>query len=143
MGYCILDDNCNPISIIYIRFIQGYIMVKIKIEDIIFWIFIAITVGTALWLLHGSPPESSAIITVAITFAGSELLLWRKIFSIEKRTTIGFIKINHEMNNNFMKMKNEMDKNNLMINNKLDNYHILANNKLDNLNNKLNLIKKR
>ncbi len=97
-------------------------MVKITIEDIIFWIFILIIIGTALWLLHGSPPESSAIITVALAFAGSELLIWKKIFLIEKRTTIGF-----------MKMKHEFDKNNLMINNRFDKIE----DKLNIINNKL------
>jgi len=100
-------------------------MVKIKIEDILIWIFITIAVGTALWLLHGSPSETNAIITIAITFAGSELLIWKKIFEIEKKTTIGFIKI-----------KNDFNKNNIMMNNRFDK----VDNRLNNIENKLNII---
>ncbi len=96
-------------------------MVKIKIEDILFWIFIAIIVGTALWLLHGSPPEMSAIITIALGVAGSELLIWKSLFKTDKKTAISF-----------MKIKNEIEKNSLIINNKLDN-----------IENKLNNIKRR
>ena len=85
-------------------------MVKIKIEDILFWIFIAIVIGTALWLLYGSPPEMNAIITIALGVAGSELLIWKSLFKADKKTAISF-----------MKIKNEIEKNNLIINNKLDN----------------------
>lgn len=71
----------------------------VKAEDIFFWIFIAIAVGTALWLLHGSPPESNAIITVVLAFAGSELLIWKTLFKNDKNTVIGFIKIKGEFKN--------------------------------------------
>lgn len=100
-------------------------MVKISIEDILFWIFIAIAIGTALWLLHGSPPESSAIITIAITFAGSELLLWRKLFEIDKKTTLGFMKIKHTV-----------EKNNIFINSRFDKIE----DKFNNIESKLNTI---
>jgi hypothetical protein len=96
-------------------------MVKIKIEDIIFWIFILIIIGTALWLLHGSPPEMNAIITVALGVAGSELLIWKKIFSIEKDSNFAILKIDKNISLSFMKIKNEIEKNNILINNKLDN----------------------
>jgi len=56
----------------------------IKIEDIIFWILISAIVAIALWLLSGSPPEIDALITIALFVAASEMLIWRKIFSIEK-----------------------------------------------------------
>lgn len=95
-------------------------MVKITIEDIVFWIFILMIIGIALWLLHGSPPESSALIAIALFFTGSELMIWKRIFKIEKRTTIGFMKMKHEMDNNFIKIRNEFDKNNLMMNNRFD-----------------------
>lgn len=96
-------------------------MVKIKIEDILFWIFILIIIGTALWLLHGSPPESSAIITVAIGVAASELLIWKKIFSIEKCFDLSISKLDKNVSLSFMKIKSDIDKNNIIINNKLDN----------------------
>jgi hypothetical protein len=101
-------------------------MVKITIEDVVFWIFILIIIGTALWLLHGSPPESSAIITIGIAVAGSELLIWRTIFNndkknslklseMDKKTAISFIKIKNEMNNRFDKIEDKLN----LINNKL------------------------
>lgn len=97
-------------------------MVKITIEDVVFWIFILLIIGTALWLLHGSPPESSALITIALFFAGSELMIWKRIFKIENRTSISFMKIKHEI-----------EKNNFMINNRFDKIE----EKLNIINNKL------
>lgn len=97
-------------------------MVNIKIEDIIFWIFILIIIGTALWLLHGSPPEMSAIITVGLAVAGSELLIWRTIFNIDKKTTIGFMKIKNDMEKMEMKIDNRF--------NQLDNKLNLINNNI-------------
>ena len=82
---------------------------KIKIEDIIICIAIILTIGVALWMLHGSPTESSAIIAVALFAAASELMVWKKIFQIENKTTVGFIRI-----------KNDMEKQNMKINYKLD-----------------------
>ncbi len=99
-------------------------MTKIKIEDIVFWIFILMIIGTALWLLHGSPPEMNAIISIGIAVAGSELLTWRTIFNkdkktllklseMDKKTALSFMKIKNEMNNRFDKIE---DKLNIIIN---------------------------
>ena len=92
-------------------------MVKIRLEDIVFLIFIVIIIGTALWLLSGSPPEMNAIISVALAVAGSELMIWKKIFSMESKTTIGFIKVGHNIekmriniDNRFDKLENSLDK---------------------------------
>lgn len=91
---------------------------KIKIEDIIIWIAIILTIGVALWMLNGSPTESSAIIAVALFVAASELMVWKKIFQIENKTTVGFIRI-----------KNDMEKQNIKINYKLDKIESLLINK--------------
>ena len=92
----------------------------VKLESILFWIFIIIIVGTALWLLHGSPQEISAIITIGLSVAGSELLIWKSLFKIDKKTAIGFLKTKHNLD--------------LLENN--------INNKFDNINNKLNNIER-
>ncbi|MBS3075101.1 hypothetical protein J4429_01440 [Candidatus Pacearchaeota archaeon] len=101
-------------------------MIKITIEDIVFWIFILIIIGTALWLLHGSPPEMDAIIAIGIAVAGSELLIWKTIFNnhkktslklseMDKKTALSFLKIKNEMNNRFDKIEEKLN----LINNKL------------------------
>ncbi len=89
---------------------------KLKIQDIIFWIFISIIIGTSLWLLHGSPTEENAIISIGLAVAGSELLIWRYIFSLDKKTCIGFLKVKPdiedlktEINNRFDKIDNKLD----------------------------------
>ncbi len=89
----------------------------VKLEDILFWIFIMIIVGTALWLLSGSPPEMSAIITIGLAVAGSELMIWKKIFEIDKKTAVSFIKLKSKIDNKFNNIENKIDK----ITNKLDN----------------------
>lgn len=101
-------------------------MVKIKIEDVIFWLIILFIIGIAIWMLHGSPMDSSAIIALALAFASSELMIWKKIFSIEKNFNCAESKIDKNITISFMKIKNDFDKNNLMINNKLD----IINNKI-------------
>ena len=58
---------------------------KIRIQYIIFWILIALIIGVALWKLVGSPTDTSALISVSLFIAGSEILIWKAIFKIEKR----------------------------------------------------------
>jgi len=89
----------------------------VKIEDILFWVFIAIIIGTALWLLHGSPPEMNAIITIGLAAAGSELLIWKTLFKIDKNTAIGFLKAKQDLN----LMENRINQTLNNINNKSDN----------------------
>jgi len=89
----------------------------VRVEDVVFWVFIIIIVGTALWLLSGSPPEISAIITIGLAVAGSELMLWKKIFAIDRDVKIGFVKVKHDtdkfklnINNRFDNMDNKLNK---------------------------------
>ena len=70
----------------------------LKIEDIIFLILIAIIIGIAIWLLFGSPTLETGLISLALFVAGSELLIWRKIFSVDKNSAIGFVKVKGELN---------------------------------------------
>lgn len=93
-------------------------MVKIKIEDIIFWLIMLFIIIVAFWMLHGSPMDSSAIISIGLAFASSELLLWKKYYETERKTALGFMRIGKDM-----------EKNNIIINNRFDN-----------IENKLNLI---
>ena len=82
---------------------------RLKAEHIMFWVLIALIIGTAIWKLVGSPTDTATLISAVLFFAGSEILLWKTLFSIEKKTAIGF-----------MKMKSQIEKQNLNINNKLD-----------------------
>ena len=68
-----------------------------KIEDIIFWVVIVLIIATALWLLSGSPSETDALISIALFVAASEILIWKKLFAIDKNTAIGFAKIKSEL----------------------------------------------
>jgi len=68
-----------------------------KIEDVIFWILIAVVVGIAIWLLSGSPTLETALISITLFVAGSEILIWRKIFSVDKDTTVGFVKVRKDL----------------------------------------------
>jgi len=80
-------------------------MVKIKAEDIMIWILIAATIAVALWLLHGSPPESNALISITIFFSTMILLIWKKIFQIDKNTSCSFIKMKNHINKRFDKLE--------------------------------------
>ena len=69
----------------------------IKIQDIIFWIIIALIIGLAIWLMSGSPTTESGLISLALFVAASAILLWKAIFKIDKNTSIGFFKVKKEL----------------------------------------------
>ena len=95
-------------------------MVRITFEDIIFWIIIISIIAIALWLLSGSPTEIGAIIAVSTFTAASELLIWKKIFSISNISNLKLSKMDKNVIISFMKLKHEMEKEFLKINTKLD-----------------------
>ena len=74
-------------------------MTEIKIEDIAFWIIISLIIALAIWLLSGSQTDTSAIIALAVFIAASEILIWKSLFNIDKRTAIGFEKIKNSIEN--------------------------------------------
>ncbi|MEK6873078.1 MAG: hypothetical protein AABW90_03640 [Nanoarchaeota archaeon] len=87
-----------------------------KIEDIIFLMLIIAIIVIALWLLTGSPPEADALISLALFVAASELLIWRNMFSIDKNTSMGFLKVKQdiekigaEFNNRFNSLDSKSD----------------------------------
>ena len=80
-------------------------MKQIKIEDIVFWAIIIAIIALAIWLLFGSPTDTSAIIALAVFIAASEILLWKAIFSIDKRTSVGFMKLRNDLNNQHNELK--------------------------------------
>ena len=90
-------------------------MRNIKIEDIIFWIFVLAMFGLAFWLLSGSPTIEEGLISFILFVLGSELLIWKKLFSIDKRTEIGFVKargdialMKEDLNNKFNNLKTDI-----------------------------------
>ncbi len=83
-------------------------MPKIKIEDIIFWILILIIVAIALWLLAGSPPEVNALVAIALFVATSELIIWKKLFAVEKNTAVDFAKLDKNVSISFIKLRNDI-----------------------------------
>ena len=81
-----------------------------KIEDIVLLALIIAIAGIAVWLLSGSPPDSDALIALALFVSASELLIWRNMFSLDKKTSLGFMKIKHDMQNGFSEINNKLDK---------------------------------
>ncbi|MBS3079169.1 hypothetical protein J4218_03545 [Candidatus Pacearchaeota archaeon] len=104
-------------------------MVKLKIEDVIFWLIILYIIGIAIWMLHESPMDSSAIISIGLALGSSELFLWRSLYNNNKNNLLRLSEMDKKTAMSFLKLRNEMEKNNIMINNRFDN-----------LENKLNLI---
>jgi len=81
-----------------------------KIEDIIFWLLIIAVIGVIIWMLSGSPPLENSLLMISIFIATSELLLWKALFKIDKKTALGFEKIKKSMNNNYSQIKNHLNK---------------------------------
>lgn len=69
----------------------------IKIQDIIFWIIIALIVGLAIWLMLGSPTIEAGLISLALFVASSVILLWKAIFKIDKNVSMGFLKVKNKL----------------------------------------------
>ena len=82
---------------------------KIKFEDIMFFIIIGLLIFIALWLLSGSPTITTTIISVVIFVATSEMLLWKKIFSMDKNTAISFVRLKNDINNIDKKLEDIKD----------------------------------
>jgi membrane protein implicated in regulation of membrane protease activity len=74
-------------------------MAKIKIEDIVFWLIIIAMIVIAIWKMFGSPTDASTLVAIIIFTAMSEILLWKAIFSMDKRTAIGFNNIKNSIIN--------------------------------------------
>lgn len=74
-------------------------MTRIKIEDVTFWIIMTLIIALAIWLLFGSPTDTSAIIALAVFVAASEILIWKNLFNIDKKTAVGFEKIKNSIEN--------------------------------------------
>lgn len=97
----------------------------VKITDIVFWLLILAVIGIALWMLFGSPTLEVGLVSISLFVAGSEILLWRALFSVDKRTAVGFerVKLDFERINdklgNIGKGINEIKNNIVNINKKL------------------------
>jgi len=64
-----------------------------ELKDIIFWILVLAAIGVAVWLIVGSPTVEQGLLMITIFIATSEILLWKTIFSIDKKTALGFEKV--------------------------------------------------
>ena len=52
-----------------------------------------IVVGIVVWLAFGSPDFETSLLAVAMFVAGSELLLWRFLFGVDKKGAVGFERV--------------------------------------------------
>jgi len=82
-----------------------------KTRDILFWILILAAIGIAVWLTIGSPTIEEGLLMIVISLAGSEILLWKAIFRIDKRTALGFERIKSKMDMQFSEVKDLIKKN--------------------------------
>ncbi|MBU3907315.1 MAG: hypothetical protein KKA64_03635 [Nanoarchaeota archaeon] len=80
-----------------------------RIENIIFWILITAIIAVAIWMLAGSPPTENGLLMITLFVATSELLLWKTLFQIDKKTAIGFEKIRNNISNKFLGVDNKLN----------------------------------
>ena len=84
-------------------------MTKVRTEDIVFWIIIFLMIALAIWLLSGSPTDTSAIVALAVFVASSELLIWRNLFNMDKKTATGFENLRGDINCRFLNLTAELN----------------------------------
>ncbi|MEK6848487.1 MAG: hypothetical protein AABX65_02550 [Nanoarchaeota archaeon] len=88
-----------------------------KFENVLFWILIILVVGIAVWKIIGSPTDTSALISITLFIASSEILLWKAFFNTDKKTAIGF----NNIKNDIVNLKRGINLNMENINDKLNN----------------------
>ena len=88
--------------------------------------------GIAIWLAFGSPEFETSAITIIIFVAGSEILLWRTLFSMDKRNAIKLSSIDKRTAIGFEKVRSEFKE----VNSRLSNIEKNINEIKDNLLNK-------
>ena len=83
-------------------------MTKIKLEIIIVWILILLSIAIAVWLLIGSPPASNGLLAIISFIAASVIAISKTFFSLDnkisqvansldKKTEVSFVKIKYEL----------------------------------------------
>lgn len=107
-------------------------MIKLKIEDIIFWILIIATIAVILWKLFGSPSDLATIIAIGTFLLSSEILIWKTIFKIDKDNNLKVSQIDKKTSLGFMKVKHDIEK-----------MRFEMNHRFNNIENKLNEISKK
>ncbi len=91
-------------------------MAKIRIEDVVFWILIFATIAVIIWKLFGSPSDIAVIIFIGTFIIFSEIMLWKNFFKIDKKTSLGFMKVEHDIEKFRIEVNNRFD----IIDNKLN-----------------------
>ncbi len=78
---------------------------KLKIDDVAFWILILAAFIILLWLLRDSPTIESVLVAVGLFIMSSIIFLYRKYFEIDKNTAVGFMKVKSD----FKEVKSRLD----------------------------------
>lgn len=85
-------------------------MKNIKLEDIVIWVIAIALVAIAIWKIFGSPTDTATLISIILFVATSELIIWKKIFTMEKNVAVGFVKMKNDINNKHNELKNLINK---------------------------------
>jgi len=93
---------------------------KIRFEDIMIWVFIIGLIIIALWMLHGSPTEMGAIIAIGTFGAGSIIMIWKYIFTIDKNLSLKILNLDKKFQISFNNLRNDINNKFNTIENKLD-----------------------
>ncbi len=72
-------------------------MVKIKIEDLVFWLLIIVVISILVWKLFGSPTDTATLITTVLFLISIILTLWKRIYYTERKTEVGFMKVKGDL----------------------------------------------
>jgi len=80
-----------------------------KISDVLFWLLILAIIAIAIWLLSESSLEINALISITLFVAASEILLWKTLFSNDKKTSTGFEKIKNNLDLKFKDINNQLN----------------------------------
>jgi len=100
-----------------------------RAEDIVFWILILTIIGVVIWLAFGSPEFKSSLLMIVIFVASSEILLWRTLFTFDKKNAMRLLSFDKKTSLGFEKVRSDFK----LVNNKLENMEKNINEIKDNI----------
>ena len=96
-------------------------MAKIKTENIVFWILIIIIIAIIIWKLFGSPTDLATYLSIFSIMTALIISIWKGIYNLDTKLNNKITSLDRKTSMSFMKLKNDLDNNFTKVNERLVN----------------------
>ena len=86
-------------------------MAKVKIENIVFWILIIIIIAIIIWKLFGSPTDLATYLSIFSIMTALIISIWKGIYNLEIKLNNKITRLDRKTSMSFMRLKNDLDNN--------------------------------